>query len=158
MPNVRYFGVFAKIRALLQLQLQQGLSVRAAAQAVALAVTIGVFPIMGCSTLMNTTAALRLRLNQPIVQSFNWLCAPLKLLLIFPFLRLGEYLFQAPPFVMSLQELSRRFFEDRWGTLQEFAWTFGHAIAGWLLCAPLLYLLLFAVTLPILKGLVSRSR
>lgn len=148
--------MFTKIKAVLRLQLQQGLGVRAAARAVALAVTIGVFPIMGCSTLMNTAAALRLKLNQPIVQSFNWLCAPLKLLLIFPFLRLGEFLFQARPFALSLQELSRRFVEDRWGTLQEFAWTFGHAITGWLLCAPVLYLLLFAVTLPVLNGLGRR--
>jgi len=107
---------------------------------------------MGFSTPLNTLAALSLRLNQPIIQVVNWMMGPLKLLLIIPFLRLGEWLFAAEPFSLSLTEFSRIFFNDWWGTTQEFAWTFVHAISGWLVVAPGIYLIVFLLG----KALLAR--
>ena len=123
----------------------QGLSRPACGRAIAAALTIGVFPILGCSTPMNTLNALVFRLNQPITQVFNWMVGPLKIALIFPFLRLGEWLFQAEPFTLSLAEFSERFFSDVNRTAAEFASSFVHAITGWLVCAPVIYLLLLAI-------------
>ena len=108
---------------------------------------------MGCSTPMNIGAAFFLRLNQPVVQAFNWVLGPLKIALIFPFLRLGEWIFQAEPFTLSLTEFSERFFSDWQATSSEFAWTFVHAISGWLVCAPLLYGLLYFVAKPLIGRL-----
>lgn len=148
-----------KVLQVVRKQLVQGLSARDCARAVAVSLTIGMFPIMGCSTPINTAAAAGLRLNQPIVQAFNWLCAPLKLALIFPFLRLGEWLFQAEPFTLSLVEFSEIFFADWLGTTQAFAWTFVHAICGWLVCAPLIYGLLYCLAKPIIehRGLSAKG-
>ena len=114
-------------------------------------VTIGVFPIIGFSTPINTLAALVFRLNQPVVQAFNWVLGPLKIALIFPFLRLGESLFRSEPFTLSLTEFSKRFFNDWQTTTSEFAWTFVHAIVGWLVCVPLIYLSLFYLSRPIVE-------
>ncbi len=102
---------------------------------------------MGFSTLMNTCCAATFRLNQPVVQACNWIIGPVKIALIFPFLRLGEALFQADPFRLSLTDFSQRFFSDIDGTTAEFAWTFVHAITGWLVCAPLLYFVLLKLSL-----------
>ncbi len=107
---------------------------------------------MGFSLPLNTLTALLLRLNQPIVQAVNWVVGPLKLLLIIPFLRFGEWLFAAEPFSLSLTEFSRIFFEDWVATTREFAWTFVHAIAGWVVAAPLLYALLYFAA----KSILSR--
>lgn len=137
----------------------QGLGARDCARALGVSLTIGVFPIMGCSTPMNAAVAAGLRLNQPIVQAFNWLCAPLKLALIFPFLRLGEWLFGAEPFTLSLVEFSEIFFADWIGTTQAFAMTFVHAIVGWLVCVPAVYLALYLTTKSILEsGMPKASR
>lgn len=140
------FSVFQKIREVTHQQMTQGLGCRECGRAIAASLTIGVFPILGFSTPMNTVSAALFRLNQPITQVFNWVVGPLKIALIFPFLRLGEWMFQAEPFSLSLAEFSERFFSDARNTAIEFAGTFAHAIAGWLLCAPLIYLLLFALT------------
>ena len=101
---------------------------------------------MGFSTALNTLSALRFQLNQPIVQVCNWIIGPVKIALIFPFLRLGEALFQAEPFKLSLVDFSQRFFSDVGATTAEFAWTFIHAITGWLVCAPLIYLVIFKLS------------
>ncbi len=123
----------------------QGLSARACARAIAASLTIGVFPILGFSTPMNTVSAVFFRLNQPVTQLFNWLVGPIKIALIFPFLRLGEWVFQAEPFTLSLAEFSTRFFSDVKSTAIEFAASFAHAITGWLITAPLIYLLLMVL-------------
>lgn len=135
--------MFGKIKGVLRNQLTQGLSPVGCRAAIATAFTLGVFPIMGFSTPMNTAAAFFFRLNQPVVQAFNWVLGPLKIALIFPFLRFGEWLFQSEPFTLSLSEFSRRFFNDWVATTAEFAWTFVHAIVGWLVCAPLIYLAIY---------------
>ena len=143
--------MIARLKELLLGQLRQGLSPRDCSRAVATGLTIGVFPILGCSTLLNTLCAHRWRLNQPIVQSLNWICGPLKLALIFPFLRLGEWLFHAEPFSLSLSEFSRRFYADTAATLLEFGWTFVHALTGWLCCVPVIYLMLQVATMALIR-------
>ncbi|MEM8868711.1 MAG: DUF2062 domain-containing protein [Verrucomicrobiota bacterium] len=148
--------MFHKSKAIIRKQLTQGLRPVDCAKAVASSLTIGVFPIMGCSTPMNTFSALIFRLNLPVVQAFNWVIGPVKIALIFPFLRIGEWLFQAEPFSLSLTEFSRRFFNDVGGTTQEFAWTFVHAIVGWMLCAPIICLLIYLVAKPILQRACDR--
>ena len=135
-------------------QLVQGISQRDCAQAIALAITIGLFPIIGFSTLIITAIVYFRRLNQPIAQLFNWICGPIKLALIIPFIRVGEYLFGADRFVLNLGELSRQFYENSWATLSEFAWTFLHAIVGWLFCAPIIYLVVYTIS----KSVIFRLR
>ena len=138
--------MFKKLNLVVVRQLKQGLGQQACCHAIAASLVIGLFPIMGFSTLMNTFSAAVFRLNQPVVQVCNWIIAPVKIALIFPFLRLGEWLFQAKPFRLSLVDFSARFFSDVAATTVEFAWTFAHAIVGWLICAPLIYGVIFRVS------------
>ena len=146
--------MYNRLIKVIRAQLVQGISQRDCAQAIALAITIGLFPILGFSTLIITAIAYFRRLNQPIAQAFNWICGPIKLALIIPFIRVGEFLFGADPFVLNLGELSRQFYENSWATLSEFAWTFLHAIAGWACCAPVIYLLVYTIS----KSVIFRLR
>lgn len=131
--------MFKKVKKVIHRELTKGLDLRSGSRAIASAFTFGIFPIIGFSTPLNTLSALVFKLNQPIVQAINWVLGPLKLLLIFPFLRFGEWLFSAEPFTLSLTEFSSIFFDDWIATTQEFAWTFVHVITGWLILAPLIY-------------------
>ncbi len=148
--------VFKRLKSVINGQLRQGLQPRACGQAIASSLTIGVFPIMGFSTVINTLSAARFRLNQPVVHVCNWIIGPVKIALIYPFLRLGEALFQAEPFKLSLVDFSQRFFSDIGATTAEFAWTFVHAITGWLICAPLIYLVIFQLS-QVLNKQVSKA-
>ena len=73
--------------------LRQGISPRKLALTLALGFAIGCIPVVGVTTALCVVAALALRLNFPVIQAANWLAAPLQLLLIVPFVRLGGRLF-----------------------------------------------------------------
>ena len=146
--------MYNRLIKVIRAQLVQGISQRDCAQAIALAITIGLFPIIGFSTLIITAIVYFRGLNQPIAQLFNWICGPIKLALIIPFIRVGEYLFGADRFVLNLGELSRQFYENSWATLSEFAWTFLHAIVGWVFCAPIIYLVVYTIS----KSVIFRLR
>lgn len=73
--------------------LRQGISPRRLALTLALGFAIGCIPVVGVTTAVCVVVALALRLNFPVIQAANWLAAPLQLLLIVPFVRLGGRLF-----------------------------------------------------------------
>lgn len=151
-PVPRSIGVYKRVKKVIHTELTKGLDARGGSRAIGSAFTFGIFPIIGFSTPLNTLSAFVFRLNQPIVQAINWVLGPLKLLLIFPFLRFGEWLFRAEPFTLSLTEFSSIFFDDWLATTQEFAWTFVHVITGWLVLAPLIYLAVFSITRSVLAN------
>jgi uncharacterized protein (DUF2062 family) len=72
--------------------LRQGVSPDRLALTLALGFAIGCIPVLGAPTLLCAGLALALRLNLPAIQAANYAAMPLQLVLIAPFLRLGEWL------------------------------------------------------------------
>ncbi len=100
--------------------------------------TVGLFPIYGVTTVTLGVVGMVWKLNHSILQAFNYLVSPLKVALIIPYIRLGEWMFRTEnPFRLSLAEFIRRFQAAPMETLGEFAMTFVHAIAGWAITVPL---------------------
>jgi uncharacterized protein (DUF2062 family) len=73
--------------------LRQGISPRRLALTLALGFAIGCIPVVGVTTTLCVVVAFALRLNFPVIQVANWAAAPLQLVLIVPFVRLGARLF-----------------------------------------------------------------
>src|SRR5690242_19475219 len=139
-------------------QLTQGLSADTIALTVAVGVCIAIIPIIGVTTALSFLAAWALRLNQPIIQAINWTSYPLQLLMIVPFIRLGERLFRAPRMRFSLEELLAMAKADPLGTLTRLGTTFGHAAVAWLLCAPLIVGTVYLAMRPAARALANRVR
>ena len=137
-------------------QLTQGLSPEKIALTVAVGLTIAVNPIIGTTTILCFAAAWALRLNQPIIQAINWSSYALQLLLIFPFIRLGERIFRAEPERRSVQTLATMAKADTLGTIRTLGATIGHAAAAWILVAPLLTAAIYFGTRPIFRALARR--
>jgi uncharacterized protein (DUF2062 family) len=137
-------------------QLTQGLSPEKIALTVAVGLTIAVNPIIGTTTILCFVAAWALRLNQPIIQTINWSSYALQLLLIFPFIRLGEKIFGTPPEMRSLQELVALAKADTPGTIRTLGATFGHAAVAWVLVAPFLTAAIYFGTRPVFRALARR--
>jgi uncharacterized protein (DUF2062 family) len=137
-------------------QLTQGLSPDTIALTVAVGLCIAVIPIIGVTTALSFLAAWALRLNQPIIQAINWTSYPLQLLMIVPFIRLGERLFHAPRMRFSLDELLAMARADPLGTLTALGATFGHAALAWLMCAPFLVGAVYLAMRPVVRALASR--
>jgi uncharacterized protein (DUF2062 family) len=97
---------------------------------------VGVFPLIGLSTLLCAALAAGFRLNMPLAQGANWAMGPLPLVLWIPFLRLGERLLGAVPLPLSLAELRELVGVRGVFFAVDLAGSVLHALLGWLtVCA-----------------------
>jgi uncharacterized protein (DUF2062 family) len=83
--------------------LRQGIAPDRLALSVAIGIVVGNVPILGISTLLCTAIALGFRLNLPAIQAAQAAMAPTQILLIIPFVRLGEWLLGAPRQAVSVK-------------------------------------------------------
>ena len=75
-------AVKAKILNLVKSMLKEGMSLRKISLCIAVGIVLGIFPVLGTTTLLCTVAALALRLNLPAVQIVNYMVYPLQLVLL----------------------------------------------------------------------------
>jgi uncharacterized protein (DUF2062 family) len=127
------------------------------------ALTLGVggvcslFPFFGFTTLLNLGVGLRLRLNQPLLQTLNQVLGPLHLVMIVVYVRLGEWLWRAHDDRFTLAEMLRVFQEATIPEfLHRFGWTGIHAFTAWALTSPLLFAAVYYLTRPALRRLASK--
>jgi uncharacterized protein (DUF2062 family) len=129
--------------------LKQGITPKRLALSMASGAVIGMFPIIGSTTLICTVIALVLRLNLPAIQLANYLVYPLQIILVIPFISFGAVLFQVEMPPLSVQELILLFDQDFWGTIVAFFDAILCAVAAWVLfCIPVfpaLYLVLVQI-------------
>lgn len=126
-----------RLREVVRAQLRQGITPEQIALTLALGVVLGLFPILGTSTLLCALAGVALKLNQPVIQAVNFLVYPLQLLLLIPFYRAGEVLFRAEPVpIFSIAELLARFEAGPLRFLIDYGQVGAYGIVVWLLLAP----------------------
>ncbi len=129
-----------------------------------IALTLGVgtacalFPFLGFTSLLTFGVGLWLRLNQPLLQTFNQLLGPVQLLLIVVYVRLGEWLWQAQDSRFTIAEMLRVFREASIGDfLHTFGWAGIHAFTAWVLTAPVLIASVYFTVRPALRRLASKT-
>jgi uncharacterized protein (DUF2062 family) len=130
----------------------QGTSPKMIAIAIAGALVIGMFPVLGSTTLLCTLFALTFRLNLPLVQLVNFSVYPLQLILVIPFMKLGETIFGFEKLKYGFNEIVKMIGND---TLHAIAvlWNVTmQAIGAWLLFTPLFALLIYLIMHAILKS------
>lgn len=97
---------------------------------------LGVFPVIGTTTIMCLLAGFLFRLNHFILQSLNILLAPLQLLLVYPFLKAGRVLFFQDKSVLPGNVLEIDWFgTESWNSLYYLFETFLGGILIWLIFA-----------------------
>ena len=140
-------------------QLRQGITPQLIALTIAAGLVLGIFPVLGTSTLLCAVFALVLRLNQPIIQLVNYLVYPLQIVLLFPFLRAGERLFGQPPVpLLSVIELSQRFWAGPAQFLVDYGLVALYGVVVWVLVAPVLAALVYVLLTPPLRAMARRLR
>jgi uncharacterized protein (DUF2062 family) len=138
--------------------LRQGLAPSQLALSLAFGLGVGIFPVLGVSTPLLTFIALGMRLNLPAIQLVNYLASPLQLLLIIPFVRVGERIVGAEPQPLTVSaglELLAK------GVLQAVVilWdAIVHAAIGWVALGPVLIFVLYRAFLPLLVRAAARMQ
>ena len=139
-------------------QLRQGITAEKIALTIALGFVLGVFPILGSTTILCGLAAVLLRLNQPIIQLVNYFAYPLQFALIIPIYRLGETLFRKEHIPLSIPLIFERFRADFGQFLKDFGMIAVQGVVVWCLLAPLAVGLLYYCVRPPVCALARRIR
>ena len=122
--------------------LQEGLTPEKLACAMALGLTIGIFPCPWGATVLCAIVAYLLRINHVAIQVANYLAWPFQISFFIPFFWAGQKLFPfGEPFV--LENLTFSSFQQPLDSLQLLLIADAKAVAAWLLLSPLIYLFIY---------------
>ena len=135
--------------------LKQGISPEKIALSIAWGVMLGIFPVLGTTTILCTAAAIILRLNFPIIQMANWLVYPLQLAFLFPFFFAGAHLFGSGQLTHDAQDLMMLFQSDLINALVLLWEMVLHAVMVWLFVSPFVIFGVFILLRPVLKKLLE---
>ena len=130
--------------------LRQGVTPEKLAMSLAFGLGIGIFPVLGVSTILCTVVAIVLRLNLPAIQLVNYLAAPIQLALIIPFVRVGEHLLSLAPQPLSISEGFKLLATGIVNAVTVLWDAIVHAALGWIVIGPFLIYALYRIFKPVL--------
>lgn len=131
--------------------LKQGITPEKLALSIAFGICLGVFPVLGSTTILCSVAAVMFRLNLPAINLINWFVYPLQIVLIMPFIRIGEKLMGAKPIPYSLTQMISMLRTDMWATMAALWQTTMHAIFAWFLVGPVMIYVLYKSLTPLMR-------
>lgn len=137
--------------------LRQGTSPKSLAISTTIGLMLGIFPVLGVTTLAMTAISVRFRLNLPLMLAVSYLIYPFQLLLIIPFIRFGEWISGSTPLGLTLDSLQRAFQENFFAALQDLGWANLLAVAGWTALALPASLMMYFTLVPAFQYLVRRN-
>jgi uncharacterized protein (DUF2062 family) len=130
---------------------------RELSQAISLAVICGLFPFLGATTLLTLGVGIALRLNQPVMQTINYLLSGVQLLMIPVYVQLGAMILSANADNFSVSLMLEALRE---GSFIDFLKQFGtagwYAFIAWLISAPLVVAIAFITVSPLINRLAAR--
>ena len=135
--------------------LTQGITPKKIALSVAFGVVVGCFPLLGTTTGLCVLAAMAFGLNLPAIQLVNYLVYPLQILLLIPFIRLGEVMMRTHTQGLTAAVILHYAKADLHTMMSKLGLAAAHAVAGWLLVAPLAFVLIYAGVLPLVTRLAK---
>ena len=124
--------------------LTKGITPEKIALSLAFGIVLGIFPVLGSTTVLCAAAALIFQLNLPAIQLVNYLIYPLQLFLLVPFIRMGEKLFRVAPLQLSLTQILAMVRADLPHAISTLWLAEVHAMSAWLLIgSPAIFLVYF---------------
>jgi hypothetical protein len=133
--------------------LTQGITPEKIALSLAFGIMLGVFPVLGTTSLLCLIAALLFRLNLAAVQLVNILAYPLWFALLIPFVRVGERLFGVQPLAMTGSQMLALAHADFLHSVSVLWLTVLRAAAAWLLVGPPGIIVLYLILAPMIRHL-----
>jgi len=149
-------AINTKILSLVKSMLKDGMSMRKIALCIAFGIVLGIFPILGATTLLCTAAALALRLNLPAIQVVNYMVYPLQLVMLAPFYGAGSWLFKHQGWPLMDTDMIGNLQNDFWGSMANLWDLTLYAVLSWLVISPLLILLFYSVSKPVIRAVTAR--
>jgi len=138
--------------------LVQGISPKRLALCVAIGAVVGNIPVLGVSTILCTLIALIFRLNLPAIQLVQAAMAPTQILLMIPFVRLGEWLLRAGVQAVSIKGAFALMAQGVWHSVVVLKDAIFHACVAWALIAPFCIYLINRLLTPVFERAAAQMR
>ena len=142
-----------KLLNLVKSMFKEGMSLKKISLSLALGVGLGIFPVLGMTTLLCTFAAFALRLNLPAIQAVNLVVYPLQIILLAPFYGAGSWLFGKQGWHVISENMIELLRNDFWGSIANLWDLTLYAVFTWLIVSPFLVLLLYSTLKPLISTL-----
>ena len=130
---------------------KQGLTPVELTQSIIVSGLISTIPILGVSTFLLTALSLKRKLNLPIMIAQSYIMWPIQVVMIIPFINIGEFIFSVPKTNHSAQEIIASFQNSFFATLSHLSFELVCGFGGWLLTAVPFSAGLYLVSIFILK-------
>ena len=114
---------------------KQGLTPIELTQSIIVSGLISTIPILGVSTFLLTALSLKRKLNLPIMIAQSYIMWPIQVIMIIPFINIGEFIFSVPKTNHSAQEIIASFQNSFFATLSHLSFELLCGFGGWLLTA-----------------------
>ena len=125
---------------------KQGLTPIELTQSILVAALFSIIPILGVTTILLTGFSLKRKLNLPIMIAISYLAWPLQILMIIPFINIGEFIFSVPQSHHSVEEIIASFQNSFFGTLSQLSFELLCGFGGWLLTAVPFFIVIYLVS------------
>jgi uncharacterized protein (DUF2062 family) len=136
--------------------LKQGVTPDKLAATFSVGTAASLFPFLGFTTTLNILVGLCFRMNQPLLQIINYLLAPVHLIMILVYVRIGEWIWSAGDDRFTLTDVVETFRHDSIiEFLQRFGWAGIHAFTAWLISVPLIISALYFPLRPLMHRLAT---
>jgi hypothetical protein len=130
---------------------KQGLSPKKLSQSIIVSGLIAIIPVLGVSTFMITTISLKSKLNLPVMIALSYLMWPVQILMIIPFIRMGEFIFSVPRNHHTVDEIISSFQNSFFQTLSQLSFELLCGLGGWMFTAVPVAFAIYLVSLLFLK-------
>lgn len=130
---------------------KQGLTPIELTQSIIVSGLISTIPILGVSTFLLTALSLKRKLNLPIMIAQSYIMWPIQVIMIIPFINIGEFIFSVPKTNHSAQEIIASFQNSFFATLSHLSFELLCGFGGWLLTAVPFSVGVYLVSIFILK-------
>jgi hypothetical protein len=131
--------------------LSQGLSAKKITQSVIFSTLFTVIPLFGVSTFLITLISIKKKLNLPIMIALSYVIWPFQILLLIPFMKIGELIFSIPPRSHSIDEIIALYQESFFKLISRLSLDLLYALAAWVLVAVPISFILYWITLLVFK-------
>jgi len=150
--------ILSKLKTRMLIELEKEKSPHRIALTISLGFFLGASPLLGFTTILCFLVALGLRLNIIFIQFVGWLLAPVQIIMIAPYLILGDKIFAGDQYQGLISKVKALIVSDFTNALFQFQFVILNGIMAWLLIlAPLSFILYHSIVHQLQKRLSGKK-
>ena len=130
----------------IQNQLSQGADPKSLAKSAALGSVMSIIPVFSVSTWLCIVIAAKWKLNQVVVQVFNYVFYPFQFILIPVFISLGAKLTGSPPVSFQVNAVIGQFKVSPSSVFTEYGVAWAKGVIVWALVSPLVFIVIYQIS------------